>query len=291
LRVGTCDTFQSLLIMAKLLQIALLPVAATSVFTPQGERAEDCVVQVPMTATVKTHETGIALHHDDGRVEHITTPDHCHTDNVAVALAQRSQNQWVDEAGFTYNPGFSEMTGYNNIPDAPRVGGQIVYYFLGMQNMEGGPVSILQPVLAYEGNEWTGASWACCPSNITTTGPTIGPAKEGDRMYGSMIRKDDSTWEIITQFNGETSKLTAQVGPWEYNWAVATLEEYSVSSCDQYPREPVTFDTIKLNDAAGNTVHPSWTNPGPTSCSGQTTIQDENTVTIQHGSRSDSVQV
>jgi hypothetical protein len=277
--------------MAKLLQIALLPVAATSVFTPQGERAEDCVVQVPMTATVKTHETGIALHHDDGRVEHITTPDHCHTDNVAVALAQRSQNQWVDEAGFTYNPGFSEMTGYNNIPDAPRVGGQIVYYFLGMQNMEGGPVSILQPVLAYEGNEWTGASWACCPSNITTTGPTIGPAKEGDRMYGSMIRKDDSTWEIITQFNGETSKLTAQVGPWEYNWAVATLEEYSVSSCDQYPHEPVTFDTIKLNDAAGNTVHPSWTNPGPTSCSGQTTIQDENTVTIQHGSRSDSVQV
>jgi len=46
-----------------------------------------------------------------------------------------------------------------------------VYYFLGMQNMEGGPVSILQPMLAYEGNEWTGASWACCPSNITTSPP------------------------------------------------------------------------------------------------------------------------
>merc|ERR1712070_1000704 len=109
-------------------------------------------------------------------------------------------------------------------------GGQIVYYFLGMQNMEGGPVSILQPVLAYEGNEWTGASWAGCPSNTTTTGPTIGPAKEGDRMYGSMIRTDDSTWEIVTQFNSETSKLKAQVGPWESNWAVATLEESSISS-------------------------------------------------------------
>merc|ERR1711976_435975 len=141
--------------MAKLLQIALVPVAAHAVFTPQGERSADCIVQVPETAVVKTHDTGISLHHDDGRVEHITTPQHCHTDDVAVALAQRDQNQWIDEAGFTYNPGFSKMTGYNNIPDAPQRGGQIVYYFLGMQNMEGGPVSILQPVLAYEGNEWT----------------------------------------------------------------------------------------------------------------------------------------
>jgi hypothetical protein len=277
--------------MVKLLQVASIPMVAIGVFTPQGERAADCVVQVPETAVVKTHDTGIALHHEDGRVENITTPDHCHTDDVAVALAQRAQNQWIDEAGYTYNSGFSKMTGYNNIPDAPQMGGQIVYYFLGMQNMEGGPVSILQPVLAYEGNEWTGASWACCPSNITTTGPTIGPAKEGDRMYGSMIRTDDSTWEIVTQFNGETSKLKAQVGPWTYNWAVATLEEYSINSCDQYPHEPVTFDTIELNDAAGNIVHPSWTNPGQTSCSGQTTIQDENTVTIQHGSRSETLQV
>ena len=106
--------------MAKLLQLALVPAAASAVFTPQGERAADCIVQVPDTATVKTHDTGISLHHDDGRVEHITTPDHCHTDDVAVALAQRDSNQWIDEAGFTYNPGFSKMTGYNNIPDAPR---------------------------------------------------------------------------------------------------------------------------------------------------------------------------
>merc|ERR1712166_1039791 len=113
--------------------------AAVGVFTPQGERAADCIVQVPETAIVKTSETGIALHHGNGTVEHVITPDHCHTDDVAVALAQRSQNQWIDEAGYTYNPGFSKMTGYNNIPDAPRSGGQIVYYFLGMENMAGGP--------------------------------------------------------------------------------------------------------------------------------------------------------
>merc|ERR1712093_723367 len=111
--------------------------------------------------------------------------------------------------------------------------------------------------------------------NITTTGPTIGPAKEGDRMYGSMIRTDESTWAIVTQFNGQTSTLNAQVGPWTYDWAVATMEEYSVNSCDQYPHQPVTFDTIELYDPAGSIVHPSWTNPGATMCSGRTTIQDE----------------
>jgi len=276
----------------KLVQIVCIPLAAAGVFTPQGERHADCVVQVPETAIVKTFEAGIALHHANGTVEHRITPDHCHTDAVAVALAQRDSNQWIDEAGFTSNQGFSKMTGYNNIPDAPRGSNQIVYYFLGIENLIGGPVSILQPVLAYEGGEWTGASWACCPQNITTTGPTIGPAKEGDRMYGSMIRTDDSTWEIVTQFNGQTSKLNAQVGPWAYNWAVATLEEYSISSCDQYPHEPVTFDTIELTDPSGSIVHPSWTNPGATTCSGQTTIQDEKTVTIQHGSRdSESISV
>merc|ERR1712187_507376 len=90
-----------------------------------------------------------------------------------VASRQADEpNQWIDEAGFTYNAGFSKMTGYNNIPDAPRSNPGTDYWFLGMQNMRGGPVSILQPVLTYR-SSWTAASWACCPSNITTTGPTI----------------------------------------------------------------------------------------------------------------------
>lgn len=264
---------------------ALAPICVLGVFTPQGERAAECVIQIPETAVVKSTDVGIALRHENGTVEHYETPAHCHTDSVAMQLAQKAQpNQWIDEAGFTYNTGFSKMTGYNNIPDAPASEPGTVYYFLGMENMRGGPVSILQPVLAYQGGEWTGASWACCPSNITTTGPTIGPAKEGDRMYGSMTRTDDSTWSIVTQFNGQTSRLNAQVGPWAYTWAVATMEDYGVSACSQLPHEPVKFDTIELYDPQGSVVRPSWNPSGPTMCSGRTTIVDENTVTIQHGS-------
>ena len=43
--------------MAKLFQLALAPVAASAIFTPQGERSADCVVQMPDTAVVKSHDT------------------------------------------------------------------------------------------------------------------------------------------------------------------------------------------------------------------------------------------
>lgn len=259
-----------------------VPIVA-AVYTPQGERHESCVVEVPQTAVMVPVNGGIELHHNDGTIEHVETPAHCHTDNVALKMSGAIEpNQWIDEAGFTYNSGFSKMTGYNNIPDSPRRNPGTDYWFLGMQNMRGGPV-ILQPVLTFT-SRWTAASWACCPSNITTTGNTIGPFKEGDRMYGSMIRKNSQTWEILTQIDGQTSTLNAQVGPWAYTWAVATFEDYGVSQCSQLPHEPVKFTEIVLKDASGNAVQPRWDLSGRTMCSGSTTSPDPSTVIIQHSS-------
>jgi len=267
----------------------LAPVGVAALFTPQGDRHESCVVEIPPSAVFEATDSGIVIHHADGSDEHIATPSHCHEDEVAVGLALKKQgiesNQWIDEAGYTYNAGFSKMTGYNNIPDAPAQNPGTDYWFLGMQNMQGGPVSILQPVLTYR-SDWSAASWACCPSNITTTGNTIYGAKEGDRMYGSMIRTASDTWQIITQFNGQTSTLNAQVGPWAYTWAVATFEDYGVSQCSQLPQKAVVFDTVMLYDESGGVVHPgsSWTSSGATMCSGETKILDENTISIKHGS-------
>lgn len=225
---------------------------------------------------------GIEIHHNNGTVVAIETPSHCHTDEVALKMAGAIQpNQWIDEAGFTFNDGFSVMTGYNNIPDAPRSNPGTDYWFLGMQNMRGGPVSILQPVLTYQ-RSWTAASWACCPSNITTTGNTISAGQEGDRMYGSMIRTRSDTWQILTTVNGKTSTLNAQVGPWAYTWAVATFEDYGVSQCSQLPQKAVVFDTIVLKDKNGKEVTPSWKLSGRTMCNGRTTSDRPSEVSIQH---------
>merc|ERR1711862_1090507 len=109
-------------------------------------RHESCVVEVPHGATVVPAEGGIELHHDDGTVVSITTPEHCHTDNVAMEMSGKTQsNQWIDTASI-YPSGVSKMTGYNNIPDAPRRSPGTDYWFLGLQNYGGGPINILQPV-------------------------------------------------------------------------------------------------------------------------------------------------
>lgn len=276
-------------LMMKVAVLLSLVHAVPSVFTPQGDRHPDCVVEIPETAVMNLTEVGISIHHANGTIEHYEAPAHCHTDKVALRMAGAIEpNQWIDEAGFTYNSGFSKMTGYNNIPDAPQSNPGTDYWFLGMENLRGGPVNILQPVLTYRGSEWTGASWACCPRNITTTGPTIGPFKEGDRMYGSMIRSNEDTWAIVTEVDGKKSTLNARVGSYAYTWAVATFEDYGVSDCSQLPHDPVKFDTIMLYDSAGKVVHPEWKLSGGTMCSGSTTSPDENTVIIQHGSRDPS---
>jgi len=254
-----------------------------ALYTPQGDRHEACVVEVPDTAVMVPVDGGIELHHHDGHIDAIQTPRHCHEDAVALSLAGVMQpNQWIDEAGFTYNDGFDLMTGYNNIPDAPKSNPGTDYWFLGMQNMRGGPVSILQPVLTYR-SSWTAASWACCPSNITTTGNTISAGKEGDRMYGSMIRTKSDTWQILTTVNGQTSTLNAQVGPWSYTWAVATFEDYGVSQCSQLPEKAVVFDSIVLKDSKGKQVTPSWKLSGTTMCNGRTMSPRPDVVSIQHG--------
>lgn len=263
-----------------------IPSVVAALYTPQGERHESCVVQVPESSVMIPIDGGIELHHADSTVETIPTPSHCHTDTVALKMAGAIEpNQWIDEAGYTFNDGFSVMSGYNNIPDAPQLTPGTDYWFLGMQNMRGGPVSILQPVLTYNSEGWTAASWACCPSNITTTGNTISAGKEGDRMFGSMVRTKYDTWQILTEINGQTSTLNAQAGPWAYTWAVATFEDYGVSQCSQLPQEAVVFDTIILKDENGQPVTPSWDLSGPTMCNGKTLSPSPDVVSIQHGNK------
>merc|ERR1712048_325216 len=165
---------------------------------------------------------GIELHHADGHVESIRTPSHCHEDTVALKMAGAIEpNQWIDEAGFTYNPGFSVMTGYNNIPDEPRQAPGTDYWFLGMQNMRGGPVSILQPVLTYR-SSWTAASWACCPSNITFEDYGVSQCSQLPQKavtFDTIVLKDADgnqvtpSWDLSgpTMCNGRTSSPSPDV--------------------------------------------------------------------------------
>ena len=126
--------------------------------TPQGFRDEACVVEIPDGATFRETADGLTITHANGTLQSREIHPDCHSDAVALNMAARRAgdipNEWKDNAGFTHNEGYKTFSGNNNVPSDPRNGnGQILYYFIGMENTGGGPVNILQPVLGRLGGE------------------------------------------------------------------------------------------------------------------------------------------
>lgn len=275
----------------------ILPVVH-SIPTPHGDRPAECVIEIPDGATFYESEGGLTIEHQDGRRESRSVHPICHTDSVALKMAARRTGQppkltsgtnasmkvgqWMDNAGYTYNSGYSKFSGNYNIPADPKSGsGQILYYFIGLENTNDGPVNILQPVLGWSSG-WTLASWACCPSNISTTSRTISGLQAGQLVEGNMERTGASTWKIDSTVNGQTTTLNPTVGSYGYVWADVTLEIYSISSCDQYSNGKVHFTDMKLTGSGGESVTPQWTQPAGTECQGKVDIFDTQTIDIYH---------
>lgn len=272
---------------------ALLAFAGASVVTgklvptPQGFRDEACVVEIPDGATFRETADGLTITHANGTLQSREIHPDCHSDAVALKMAARRAgdvpNEWKDNAGFTHNEGYKSFSGNNNVPSDPKNGnGQILYYFIGMENTGGGPVNILQPVLGWMGGEWTLASWACCPANISTTSRTITGIKAGDEIVGNMERVDDSTWKIDSTVNGQTTTLQPHIGDYKYIWADVTLEIYSISSCDQYSSGKTHFTDMVLTSASGKVLTPQWTQPSGTDCQGKLDILSASAIDIYH---------
>jgi hypothetical protein len=266
--------------------LAVVPLLVSAVPTPHGDRPAECVVEIPDGATFFEADGGLTIEHGNGTLETMFVHPKCHTDEVALKLARRRSgdepNEWKDNAGYTYRSGYSKFTGKYNIPSDPRSGGQILYYFIGMENTGGGPVNILQPVLGWHGNGWDLASWACCPSNISTTSRTISGLQAGQTIYGAMERIDGSTWKIDSTVNGQTTTLTPRVGSYNYIWADVTLEVYSVNQCSQYSDGTFHFTEMELTAADGQVLTPEWTQPSATECQGKLAIHDAKTIDISH---------
>lgn len=279
-------------------------VAAVS--TPWGHRSASCVVTVPEGAVVL--EDG-SLQHPDGLIEKVEVAEECHTDEVMQRHAERRGNLgedmttdgWLDNKGYTYNSGFSRFTGHWNVPEDPPSPQQpeTLYWFFGMENLAGGPVSILQPVLTW-GDESEGASggwsvwsWACCPSSITYNSKNIGGLKSGMQIDG-LIEADGGNWKIDTAFTDESGQRqnTTLIAyqPYAYTWADVTLEVYNVTRCSMHSPGKVTFEELNLFGASGTELTPAWSGADYSSCGGVVNVMDSKTISIQH-STSDEIAV
>jgi len=282
---------------------AYMPLSIYGIPTPFGERLAQCVLEVPDGAVLfSTDDGGLGLRHASGVNELISVPPECHNDTAALHQARAARRtkvqsdvgssvgRWVDNTGFTHNAGFGKFTGSYNIPKNPKRGGQILYYFIGTENLNGGgEVSILQPVLEYSGGgSWSLASWACCPSGITPKSKAITGLQTGTMIDGVIERLDSQNWQIVSTVRGGQSTTLKANLPHTYTWADVTLEVYSISSCDQYPVDKVTFSQLSIQDESMVHLTPQWSGGKATECQGVTTVVDDETITIGHNGASPS---
>lgn len=161
------------------------------------------------------------------------------------------------------------------VPSTPISGNGIVYLFPGLQN-----TTILQPVLAYNGDDgtgglapgWTIQSWDCCDAtgnNIMNDSP-VG-VNQGDRisseLKGTNCNAESgvcSEWAVGVgdeatpqQWVSATIANNAQVfGTGAGQVVGGALEVYAINTCSQLPSSSEISFTVIAQDIDGNDVSP-----------------------------------
>jgi len=65
-----------------------------------------------------------------------------------------------------------------------------------------------------------------------------------------------------------------------------TLETYYVTTCSEFPVGPMTFSNMTMTLTDGSSPTPQWTATGATECNGSLTVENPQTISIQHNSNS-----
>jgi len=287
----------SILLFTILSLIALI--SSESVLTPFGERPSECVLELPSGSTVTPNgkELLIKIPATETTDEVLTSymvPDVCSEDIDAIRQKNirgpQETNGWLDNVGWYPPSGENNLKSFTStyvVPDDPtnNKGTQVLFYFIGMQDNDSPKaVNIVQPVLTWGNgyNQWYVKSWACCPSNITTSSPPLFGLKGGSTLQGVISRESASTWKIDSIVGGQHTTLNAQVGDYIYNWADVTLEVYGVNTCQDFAKGKAYFNDLVLTDSQGQSLNPSWQGTGATLCGGSIQKASANSYFIQH---------
>ncbi len=222
----------------------------------------------------------------DGRVQHangnvnavaaVCRYPHYLRSGVAAAAIRSSPstiNGWVESASITTgspHKSYGALITAWQVPGQPYADdGQTLFFFPGFEDIDDPQTSILQPVLAWHGGQWTIASWNCCLSGIVTNSPAVA-VKAGDAVYGSIVNSchpgtvSCATWSVLTVdlSTGQSTTLSNTPSQGQvFNWAFGgVLEAYSISSCDDYPKDPqLTFDQVTVFDENQRPLdHEKW---------------------------------
>jgi len=293
--------------MRALLLVSVLAAAFAGemVLTPFGYRLSQCILEVDSGSHIYTVGSAVRVTQEsNGQITSsydVVVPEECHHDGFVENLRQKRQARtqvaapgvpdgWLDYAG-SYPLGkdgnISAFSSLYTVPGDPATNaGQVLFYFIGIQDNNYAAVNILQPVLTW-GNGVTGwnlASWDCCPNNITTKSRTITGFGAGDVINGTMYRQDASTWVIDSTIvkSGANTTLVSHVGTYLYDWPNVCLEVYSTATCPEFAKGPMQFTSLNMKDGNGAAVKPTWTLTGATGCSGSIKQDGNGNFNITH---------
>jgi len=218
-------------------------------------------------------------------------------ENPAVGKAYNVSNlkEWEVYASETVNSMGQYTSQYQLPTDNPTSGVDIIlYYFIGMQNDGDATVTIIQPVIEYcdtcgtgGGTGWNMSPWNCCANGQTWQGPIkIIPA---NGAYINGVVMSNKTYDYISCENpstGDKTTLTVADALRTFDWIAFTLEQYNVASCSDYPTTPFWSRSMKITDAAGTAITPTWSLTNGDGCGGSITEQDAFDLALYSNTRS-----
>jgi hypothetical protein len=188
-------------------------------------------------------------------------------------------HSWIEYASIHDANDYGLVYSTWTVPPAPASNdGQTLYFFNGLEDIND-VVSIIQPVLGWNGNglaNWSIASWNCCPSGTANESTPVS-VKSGDQIEGYNFptgcasgAKSCAQWDVVAidDENGSFSQLldTPNEGQ-TFNWAFGgVLEVYNISQCSDYPSsEPsgiggqIGFRDQLVWNAKNVKITPAWT--------------------------------
>jgi hypothetical protein len=271
---------------------------ADYVRTPHGYFHVSCVQHVDQSESL---EADGSIRRADGLVRQVAACRYPHflKSGVRVEASEGAThmpdtyNGYLQLVSATLASGTNELIATMTVPGNPtNKSGQTLYFFPGLEDASH-VVTILQPVLGWDGygaNNWTIASWNCCKSGTTYVGNNV-VVQPGDVILGTMIHTTGQNWTVTAVDQTRTTLPAAILSTKSYsqvfNWVFAgALETYGVRNCAQFPpRGPIRFTAIQAFVSGKLVSKPTWNiEPGTdpqTACTGAAIVNPK-TVTISY---------
>ena len=249
-------------------------VPSNYVITPDGYFHPSCVNAVAADESVDARGNIVGA---DGRVRQMSSCAYPHYSANGTALrgdalprissfsadATNVINGWVVTGQYVQprTAAARFLAAQMAVPPAPTTQtGQVIYFFPGLEDQEN-VVTIVQPVLAWNGfndNGWTVASWNCCRNGRALHSAPVA-VSTGDMIQGRMVgvrcaNGSCALWSILSNdvTSGKSTTLNTSSYGQVFDWVFGgVLEVYGVSQCSEFPNATTEdFTNISVRGAA-----------------------------------------